>query len=461
MSAHLEDPRRAIPSIDRLLSSAAFAALVSTVPRSRVVAALQAVQDDVRGRILAGEGDVPDEAWYAEAVEAELARRATLSLRRVINATGVVLHTNLGRAPLATEAIDAMVSVASGYSNLEYDIAEGRRGSRYVHCESLLCELTGAESALVVNNNAAALVLALSTVASGRGVIVSRGELVEIGGGFRVPEIVERSGARLVEVGTTNRTRADDYERVLRRDVAALLKVHRSNFHMSGFTEEASLAELARIAGAAGIPLVHDLGSGLLLEPPPRGLAEELTPRRALAEGADVVSFSGDKLLGGPQVGILVGRAGLIDAMRRNPLCRALRVDKLTLAALGATLALYRDPAVAQERIPVLRMITAAPDELRQRAAAVAAQLAACGITTYVVPTEGAVGGGALPELRLPGFAVAIDAGLPAAETEARLRAGMPPVVALVRDGRVLLDVRTVRPDEEVALVEAVCALRE
>ncbi len=460
MSAHLEDPRRSIPSIDRLLSSDAFQPLLSAASRARVVAALQAVQDGVRSRLAAGAHDAPDEAWYAGAVEAELERRARPSLRPRINATGVVLHTNLGRAPLAAEAIDAMVRVAAGYANLEYDVAQGRRGSRYVHCEELLRELTGAEAALVVNNNAAALVLALNTIASGRGVVVSRGELVEIGGGFRVPEIIARSGARPVETGATNRTRAQDYERALGRGVAALLKVHRSNFHMSGFVEEASLAELAPIARRAGLPLVHDLGSGLLLEPPPAVLAGEPTPQRSLAEGADVVAFSGDKLLGGPQAGVLVGRADLIDAMRRNPLCRALRVDKLTLAALEATLALYRDPLHALEQVPVLRMITAPADELKRRADAIAAQIHACGITTRVLPADGAVGGGALPDVCLPGFAVAIEADLPAAGMESRLRAGSPAVVALVRDGRLLLDVRTVRQEEEGALVEAVCALR-
>jgi L-seryl-tRNA(Ser) seleniumtransferase len=460
MSAHLEDPRRSVPSVDRLLASSAFARLLQAAPRSRVVAALQAVQDGVRARIAAGESVAADAEWYANEVHNELARVDQPSLRRVINATGVVLHTNLGRAPLATEAIQAMQRVAAGYTNLEYDVEQGRRGSRYAHCESLLCELTGAQAALVVNNNAAALVLALSTIGAGRGVLVSRGELVEIGGEFRVPEIVARSGARLVEVGATNRTRRQDYERALDRRIAALLKVHRSNFRMDGFVEEAHVAELASLAHAAGVLLVHDLGSGLLLEPPPPILAGEPTPQRALAAGADIVAISGDKLLGGPQAGVLLGRADLIDAMRRNPLCRALRVDKLTLAALEATLALYRDPQQAQERVPVLRMITAEPAVLEQRARAIAAQLGAARIQADTLPSQGAVGGGALPDLRLPGFAVAIETGLPAAQAEARLRAGTPPVVALVRDGRVLLDVRTVAGDEEAALVEAVGGLR-
>ena len=459
MSGDLEDPRRSIPSIDRLLASGTFQHLLTSVPRSHVVAALQNVQEAVRAELAQGVCVTHDAGWYVSAVEAELARRQQPSLRPVINATGVVLHTNLGRAPLAAEALDAMMHVAAGYANLEYDIVEGHRGSRYVHCESPLCELTGAEAALVVNNNAAALVLALSTIASGRNVIVSRGELVEIGGGFRVPEIVARSGARLLEVGATNRTRPDDYERAIDRKAAAVLKVHRSNFQQSGFVDDVDVDALAAIAHRAGLPLVHDLGSGLLLDPPPAFLADELTPQRALAGGADVVAISGDKLLGGPQAGILLGRADLIDAMRRNPLCRAFRVDKLTLAALEATLMLYRDPSVAQERVPVLRMITAEPAWLEQRAQAIATQLAAAGIRASVIPADGAVGGGALPELRLPGWAIALDLTGSVSEAERMLRSGSPPVVALVREGRLLLDVRTVGPEEDVAMINAVSAL--
>lgn len=459
MSAHLEDPRRAIPSVDRLLASDAFRQLLTSVPRSHVVAALQNVQETVRADLAHGTVATHDAGWYANAVEAELARQQQPSLRPVINATGVVLHTNLGRAPLAAEALQAMVRVAEGYANLEYDVAEGRRGSRYVHCEALLCALTGAQAALVVNNNAAALVLALGTIASGRHVIVSRGELVEIGGGFRVPEIVARSGARLLEVGATNRTGASDYERAIDRNAAAILKVHRSNFQQRGFVDDVDVDTLAPIAHRARLPLVHDLGSGLLLDPPPALLADEPTPQRALASGADIVAISGDKLLGGPQAGILLGRADLIDAMRRNPLCRAFRVDKLTLAALEATLALYRDPSVAQERVPVLRMITAEPASLEQRAQAIAAQLAAAGVRASVIRADGAVGGGALPEVRLPGWAIALDPTGSATEAELMLRRGSPPVVALVREGRLLLDVRTVRPEEDVALINAVSAL--
>ncbi len=459
MSASLDDPRRSIPSIDRLLGSDAFAPLLRAAPRARIVAALQRVQDEVRAQLATpSEAAAHDDAWYAGAVETLLAHAAQRSLRPVINATGVVLHTNLGRAPLAAEAIDAMAAVAGGYANLEYDVGQGRRGSRYDHCAALLCELTGAEAALVVNNNAAALVLALGTLAAGRAVVVSRGELVEIGGTFRVPEIIARSGARLHEVGATNRTRLADYQRALGPAAAAVLKVHRSNFRMSGFVEEVALPELARLTRAAGVPLVYDLGSGLLLEPARLGLrVDEPTPADALTAGADVVVISGDKLLGGPQAGILLGRAPLIAAMREDPLCRALRVDKLTLAALEATLALYRDPERALQRIPTLRMLGETAPVLRARADALVERLAASGVRAEVVPSDGAVGGGALPDVRLPGWAVALEAPEGAARLDAHLRAATPPVVAVVRDGRVLLDLRTVAPgqDEQLAALVA------
>jgi L-seryl-tRNA(Ser) seleniumtransferase len=298
-----------------------------------------------------------------------------------VNATGVVLHTNLGRAPLAAAAVEAMVAAAQDYTNLEYDLERGERGSRYVHCASLLAELTGADAALVVNNAAAALVLALNTLARGRGVLVSRGELVEIGGGFRIPEMLERSGARLVEVGATNRTRMGDYERAFdEEDVGTILKVHRSNFRITGFTEEATLAQLAELARARNVPLVHDLGSGLMLEAATLGLADEPLPHDSLAAGSDLVTFSGDKLLGGPQAGLVVGSADLVAQMRANPLCRALRVDKVTLAGLEATLRLYRDPEQAREEIPVLRMLAEEPAAVQTRAAAAAAALAALGV---------------------------------------------------------------------------------
>ncbi|HET9950100.1 MAG TPA: L-seryl-tRNA(Sec) selenium transferase, partial [Longimicrobiales bacterium] len=366
----------------------------------------------------------------------------------------------LGRAPLADAAVEAMAAAARAYTNLEYDLAAGERGSRYAHCASLLVELTGAEDALVVNNAAAALVLALATWARGAGVVVSRGELVEIGGEFRIPEILERAGARLVEVGATNRTRAADYERALQdSSIRAVLKVHRSNFRITGFTEEAALSELAPLARARGIPLIHDLGSGLLLDPAlladrGEGLAGEPRPQESLAAGADLVVFSGDKVLGGPQAGIVLGRRERVAAMRSNPLCRALRVDKVTLAGLEATLRLYRDPPRALAGIPTLRMLAASAEELGARAERLASELGALGVTCRVVPSEGRVGGGTFPEVGLASFAVALDGD--AVTLAARLRAGDPPVVARIVQDALLLDVRTLLEGEEADLVRRV-----
>ncbi|MDF1506397.1 L-seryl-tRNA(Sec) selenium transferase, partial [Roseisolibacter sp. H3M3-2] len=319
----------------------------------------------------------PDALAAGRAAAEALEARLRPSLRPVLNATGVVLHTNLGRAPLAESALDAVRAVAEGYANLEYDVARGARGSRHDHCVALLRELTGAEDAVVVNNCAAGLVLALAALAHGGEVVVSRGELVEIGGSFRVPDIMATSGARLREVGTTNRTYAEDYARALVPETAALLKVHRSNFAIEGFTAQASVAELAPVAARAGVPLLHDFGSGLLLPLDAHGLSGEPTARDLVDAGATLVIMSGDKLLGGPQAGLVVGRADAVARLRRHPLARALRVDKLTLAALEATLALYRDPAKARREIPALAMLTAPAEALRERADRLEAALAA------------------------------------------------------------------------------------
>jgi L-seryl-tRNA(Ser) seleniumtransferase len=378
-----------------------------------------------------------------------------------VNATGVVLHTNLGRAPLADEAVEAMRAVSPAYSTLEFDLDRGQRGSRYEHCAALLAELTGAEDAVVVNNCAAALVLVLGTTAAGRGVVVSRGELVEIGGGFRIPDMIERAGTRLIEVGSTNRTRTVDYERVLRAgpagtQPAAVLKVHRSNFRVSGFTEEAPLPELVDACRAAGVPLIHDVGSGLLVDPGELGLPPEPRAATSLAAGADLAVFSGDKLLGGPQAGIVVGRADLVAAARRNPLCRALRVDKATLAALEATLRLYLDPATVSRRVPVLRMLTEDPATLESRARALADALdGASGVHAVVAaPTAGRVGGGTYPDVTVPGWGVRIEVES-ADRVATALRSGTPAVVARIEDGAVVLDVRTVPPDADGALLDA------
>jgi L-seryl-tRNA(Ser) seleniumtransferase len=392
-----------------------------------------------------GPGDAVTPATCAARVRERLALAELPSLRSVINATGVVLHTNLGRAPLAAAAREAMARAGEGYTNLEYDLVRGRRGSRYVHCAELLRELTGAEDALVVNNNAAALVLILNTLARGRAVLVSRGELVEIGGGFRLPEMLERAGARLVEVGTTNRTRDADYrEAAARHGAAAILKVHRSNFRISGFTEEASLASLARVAGGLGVPLVHDLGSGLLVDAAALGLPAEPRPGDSLDAGADLVAFSGDKLLGGPQAGLIAGRGDLVDALRRNPLCRALRVDKVTLAGIEATLRLHRDFGVAVREVPALAALAARPEELAVRAQVLADAARASGLDARVGDSRALVGGGTYPDVEIPSVAVRVAwRGLGAHGLAEALRAGDPPVVAREEDDWVVLDVRT------------------
>jgi L-seryl-tRNA(Ser) seleniumtransferase len=375
----------------------------------------------------------------------ELAKVRRPRLRRVLNATGVIVHTNLGRAPLAEEALARVTEVACGYSNLEYDLTAGTRGSRQDHVADILRRLTGAEAALVVNNNAAAVLLALAALAEGREVLVSRGELIEIGDGFRIPDVLARSGARLREVGTTNRTRAADYERAIGDDTALILRVHQSNFRVVGFTELTPLRRLAQVAQSHGLPLVDDLGSGVLQPSDTLSLGDEPSVRESLAAGAELVTFSGDKLLGGPQAGIVVGRAELVERLRRHPLQRALRADKLTLAALEGTLALYLD---APERIPVLRMLR--DEHVRARAERLASLTGGA-----VEETVARVGGGALPLAELPSFACALEE-----ELAAPLRSGESPVVGIVRDGRLLLDCRTLTDDEVDEVAAAVAAAR-
>ena len=383
-----------------------------------------------------------DPGDLGERLRAELEGARRPRLRRVLNATGVIVHTNLGRAPLPQAAVERVRATASGYSNLEYDLDAGARGSRQDHVVSVLRRLTGAEGALVVNNNAAAVLLALAALAEGREVVVSRGELLEIGDGFRIPDVLTRSGARLVEVGTTNRTRAADYERAIGPETALLLRVHQSNFRVVGFTELPSTEELAAVAGRHALPLVEDLGSGALLP-----LHDEPQVRDALVAGADLVCFSGDKLLGGPQGGIVVGRAELVERLRRHPLQRALRADKLTLAALEGTLALYLDPERALREVPVLRMLAEPAEAIRTRAGRLAELTGGA-----VEETVARVGGGALPLAELPSFACSVEEAL-----AAPLRQGEPPVVGVVRDGRLLLDCRTLA-DAELGEVAAVVA---
>jgi L-seryl-tRNA(Ser) seleniumtransferase len=420
---------RDLPSVDELARS-------SDDPLA--VDAARSVLARAREQLRAGEaaGDLE------KLLKQELTALRAPQLRRVINATGVIVHTNLGRAPLAEAALKHVVAAARGYSNLEYDVAAGARGSRQVHVAELLQRLTGAEAALVVNNNAAAVMLALAALAEGREVVVSRGELIEIGDGFRIPDVLVRSGARLREVGTTNRTRAADFERAVGPETAVLLRVHQSNFRVVGFTEQPSVAELAQVAKRHELVFVDDLGSGALTD-----VGDEPTPKASLAAGADLVCFSGDKLLGGPQAGIVVGRADLVEQLRRHPLQRALRADKLTLAALEGTLRLALD---APDQVPVSRMLRETPDSVRARAERLA-QL----VGGEVEQTVGRAGGGALPLTELPSFACAVEESLGEA-----LRAGDPPVVGIVRDGRLLLDCRTLTDTEVDEVAQAVRACR-
>ena len=433
---------RGLPAVHELAG-----AVDGGAPRWAAVEAARRLVAARRDAILSGASD--DAGIAAGEVRALAATLAGPHLRRVINATGVVLHTNLGRAPLAAAALDAVVETARGYANLEYDLAGGVRGSRHAHADELVRALTGAEAACVVNNNAAATVLALSALATGREVVVSRGELVEIGGSFRIPDILRASGCTLVEVGTTNKTRAADYEAAIGERTAMLLKVHRSNFAIVGFTAEVGEAELAALARARGVVAMIDLGSGCLL---PRerqralGLPEEPPVAEAVASGADVVCFSGDKLLGGPQAGVLAGSAAAIARIRAHPLMRALRPDKMTLAALCATLALYRDGREAE--VPAIAMLAADDATLRARATRLAAMLTAGsavpGLTVAVEPCRSTVGGGAMPLAELASWAVTVVSPGGADALDARLRAAAVPVVGRVEHGRVWLDVRTV-----------------
>jgi L-seryl-tRNA(Ser) seleniumtransferase len=423
---------RDLPSVDELARA---------VGDPLAVDAARAVLARAREEIKAGF----DPGDLGARVEAEIEVLRAPRLRRTLNATGVVVHTNLGRAPLAEEALERVRDVGRGYSNLEYDVTAGSRGSRQDHVAGVLRRLTGAEAALVVNNNAAAVLLALAALADGREVVVSRGELIEIGDGFRIPDVLGRSGARLVEVGTTNRTRAADYEAAVGPETALLLRVHQSNFRVVGFTELPTVAELARVAQRHGVPLVDDLGSGVLVD-----VADEPSVQESLAAGADLVCFSGDKLLGGPQAGIVVGRADLVERLRRHPLQRALRADKLTLAALEGTLGLYLELERALREVPVLRMVLEPASSVRARAERLAEL-----VDGTVEETVGRVGGGALPLTELPSFACAVEESL-----VVPLRSGEPPVVGVVRDGRLLLDCRTLSDTDVDDVAKAVRSCR-
>lgn len=443
---------RALPAVDRVL-----AALGEEAGHAPTVAAIRAALEEARAAVLAG-AEAPSAEEVAAAARARLARRRRARLRPVINATGVLIHTNLGRAPLGAGQLEAVAAVARGYSNLEYDLTSGRRGSRYDHAKALLRELTGAEDAIVVNNNAAAVLVVLATLCSGREVVVSRGELIEIGGEFRIPDVLALSGARLVEVGTTNRTHLSDYEHALSADTAALLKVHPSNYRIVGFTRSVPARALARLARARGVPFVHDLGSGYVGAPQGAPLPDEPRVDDALAEGADIVTFSGDKLLGGPQAGVIAGRAELVGKIARHPLLRALRVGKMTLAALEATLEAYLAGRAGE--LPLWRLAAASSDELKGRAARLAAALGELpGVKAEVVASSAVTGGGSWPGAELPSVAVAVVHAERGTEELARaLRQGEPAVAGRIEDDRLLLDLKAVPPEQDDALLAALRA---
>lgn len=446
---------RKIPKVDELLRSPGLANVIAQYGDRAVTEAIRAELDGLRREILAGKKDfVPEKAELSQQISKRVQRDSLPSFRTVINGTGIILHTNLGRACLSEKAARAVCDAAGAYSNLEYDLESGKRGSRYSHVEALLCKLTGAESALVVNNNAAAVLLVLSALTKGGQVPVSRGELVEIGGSFRIPEIMESCGAQLKEVGATNKTHLRDYRWAINKHTKALMKVHTSNYRIIGFSKTPSLAELVELGHKHNLPVIEDLGSGSLLNLEQFGIHDEPTVQDSIKAGVDVVSFSGDKLLGGPQAGIILGKKVYLDILKQHPLNRAMRIDKMTLAALEATLRSYE--AGTPEEIPVIAMLSASPEALRPKAERLAAMLATAGIATQIIPTEGYVGGGSVPNQRLSSWAVALGGN--AAVLEEALRKGTHPVIGRIHEGKFLLDVRTLR---ETDFETIVCAVRE
>lgn len=451
---------RQLPQVDVLLGAASLSALIDAYSRAEVTGALRAALQDLRAGIQSGHlKGLPD--FGGEAFAAELSGRIESGrkphLVPVINATGIIIHTNLGRARLAPEALAAVQAAGAHHSNLELDLATGKRGSRYDHVEQLICELTGAGAALVVNNCAAAVLLSLMATAQGRKVIASRGELIEIGGGFRLPDVIEQSGAILKEVGATNKTRAADYEQAIDADTAVLLKSHTSNYQITGFTHAPRREDLAGLARASGTILMEDLGSGVLVDLSPFGLNDEPVVSDVLKSGVDVVMFSGDKLLGGPQCGIIAGRADIILSLKKHPLCRAFRIDKLSLAALEATLRLYRPPHDPFRSVPVLRAITEPAAEVEARSGRLAAGLAAAGMQDVrSFPSRAFVGGGSLPQQYLASHAVCVTApGFTPGALASTLRAAHPPVIGLIREDRFVMDVRTLTEEDVPAIVEA------
>lgn len=440
---------RNIPAVDALLQTRQAAGLVAEFGRPLTLEALRAVLDELRSKFKEGE-TLPDRAFILQETRAKIEVWLAPTLVSAINASGVILHTNLGRAPLSRAALQAMVSLAGGYSTLEYDLQKGARGSRGIHAEALLTRLTGAEAALVVNNNAAAVLLVLSTLAKGKRAVISRSQLVEIGGGFRIPDVMAQSGAKLVEVGTTNKVHLADYEMALQTPTALVMRAHHSNFKLVGFTSEPTLDEVVALAHRLGVTVVDDLGSGTLIDTARFGLPHEPTIQESIRTGVDLVCFSGDKLLGGPQAGVIVGRRDLLSKIRKHPLARAVRADKLCLAALGATLLHYLKDE-AEREIPIWQMISKTAEQIKVRAERWQEEVGA----GTVVPGQATIGGGALPEETLPTFLLALDVPQPN-RFLARLRAVNPPVIARIEGERVVLDPRTVLPEQEGALLVGV-----
>lgn len=455
---------RNLPSVSELLESPPLKGLVEKVSHNVVVSRVRTVLDDLRQEVqqAAAERTLPTVSELAEKIARRIQQDETPSLRPVINATGILLHTGLGRAPLADEAIEEMVTAARDYASVEVDLRSGQRSQRVVAVESLLRDLTGAEAALVVNNNAGATMLALAALAAGREVIVSRGQLIEIGGSYRLPDVMSASGAMLREVGTTNKTRLDDYRTAVNDRTAALMLVHTSNFVVVGFTDSPSLGDLVRLAHEQSLPMIHDIGSGAMIDYAQFGFQGEPIAADSIKVGADVVLFSGDKLLGGPQCGILVGRRSHIERIAKHPMARALRVDKLTLAALAATLRLYRQPEVAQARIPLLQLLGTSLENLKQRAARLAPQMAASSAIASAEPIEDVtyLGGGSIPTQRLGTWCIALSPADGSVDRlAATLRQSTPSVVGRVQQDRLLLDLRSVPPRHDLALVAAIAAL--
>lgn len=452
---------RQIPKVTEFFKLESISELTGHISSVAVTSVIREILSELRQDILHGKvTTVPSLDVLAERIIARSEQKALPSLRPVINGTGVILHTNLGRGCLSDKAADAVSDIARGYSTLEYNVEAGHRGSRHNHVGQLLCTLTGAEDAMVVNNNAAAVMLILSALAQGGEVITSRGELVEIGGSFRVPDIMELCGCHLHEVGTTNKTHLYDYERAITENTRALLKVHTSNYRIVGFTESLPLSDMVDLGRRTGLPVIEDLGSGSLIDLEPYGIHDEPTVQHSIHSGVDIVCFSGDKLLGGPQAGIIVGRKDLIEEMKHHPLARAIRVDKMTLAALQATLESYQDLHIAEKDIPTLAMLSATPEELRHKAEHLHNLLAQQGINTQILPQSGPVGGGSVPTQLLPTFVLALpDDKLSPNTLEKNLRCRVKPIIGRISDGHCLLDLRTLFPKDFPYIVETLVSI--